>query len=217
MAKFYPLIGSLILYHPILDKNSQEIILQNFALGITQTRNRFCLEILTIAITEMYETNSTQCGDILTKLSHITPSQHMAQPILELLSTISDLKKLDSVFGKKEFIAVAAIAIKYTDPLKYIDILLLKTFVDLNKNVFRYLRFNTFIILLAHYVICIWFLKCKQEYRKSYASFTCKGLYQEVISQLDHLNKSMSVKDSKSPNKPSNPDADTRSKYNKSN
>lgn len=66
----------------------------------------------------MYETNSTQCGDILTKLSHITPSQHMAQPILELLSTISDLKKLDSVFGKKEFIAVAAIAIKYTDPIK---------------------------------------------------------------------------------------------------
>ena len=49
----------------------------------------------------------------------------MAQPILELLSTISDLKKLDSVFGKKEFIAVAAIAIKYTDPLKYIDILIL--------------------------------------------------------------------------------------------
>lgn len=77
-------------------------------------------------------------------------------------------------------------------------------------------RFNTFIILLAHYVICIRFLKCKQEYRRSYASFTCKGLYQEVISQLDHLNKSLvggGVKDSKSPNKLSNePSIESESK-----
>jgi hypothetical protein len=67
----------------------------------------------------MYETNSNQCGDILLKLSQFSPAQNMAQPILELLSTISDFKKLDSIFGRKEFIAVSAIAIKYTDPLKY--------------------------------------------------------------------------------------------------
>lgn len=152
VAKFYALMASLISYHPILDKNLQENILHNFALGINQTRNRYCLEILTIAITEMYDTNSNQCGEILLKLSQFSPAQNMAQPILEFLSTISDFKKLDSVFGRKEFIAVSAIAIKYTDPFK----------------------FNPFIILLAHYVICIWFIKCKQDFRKNYVSFTCK-------------------------------------------
>ena len=173
--------------------------MQNFSLGINSTRNRFCLEILTIAITEMHETNSNQCGDILLKLSQFSPSQNMAQPILELLSTISDFKKLDTIFGPKEFIAVSAIAIKYTDPLK----------------------FNSFIIFLAHYVICIWFIKCKPDFRRNYASFTCKvsfskktfnkkisiyflyvfaqGLHQEVIVQLERLNKP-SLKDTKSPN-----------------
>lgn len=152
--------------------------MQNFALGISSSRSRFCLETLTIAITEMHETNAKQCAEILLKLSQFSPSQNMAQPVLELLSTISDLRKLDStIFGRKEFIAVSATAIKYTDPLK----------------------FNPFIILLAHYVICIWFIKCKQDFRKNYASFTCKGLYQEVIVQLDRLNQSK--KDSKSPNR----------------
>lgn len=151
--KFYPLIASLVLYHPILERSSQENLLDNFAVGIYTFRYRFCLETLTIAITEMHETNAKQCAEILLKLSQTPPSQNMAQPILELLSTISDLKKLDgSFFGRKEFIAVSAIAIKYTDPLK----------------------FNPFIILLAHYVICIWFIKCKPDFRKGYASFTCK-------------------------------------------
>lgn len=185
ICKFYPLISSLVLYHPILERSSQENILQNFAVGISSFRYRFCLETLTIAITEMHEKNAKQCAEILLKLSQFSPSQNMAQPVLELLSIISDLKKLDSaIFGRKEFIAVSAIAIKYTDPLK----------------------FNPFIILLAHYVICIWFIKCKQDFRKNYASFTCKGLYQEVIVQLDRLSKQQqasgnTLKDSKSPSR----------------
>jgi hypothetical protein len=176
-------MASLIQYNQIVERSAQEMLLQTFATGISSNRSRFCLETLTIAISEMHETNARVCTDILVKLSQYSPSQNMAQPVLELLSTISDLKKLDStLFGRKEFIAVSAIAIKYTDPLK----------------------FNPFIILLAHYVICIWFIKCKQDFRKNYASFTCKGLYQEVIVQLDRLNKSK--KDSKSPSRQSSSD-----------
>ena len=181
IAKFYPLIASIILYHPLLDKQSQENILQYFAIGINSNRNRFCLETLTIAFTEMHETNSIQCGDILLKLSQFSPSQAMAQPVLELLSTMSDFKKLEFIFGRKElYISVLAIAIKYTNPLK----------------------FNSFIIQLAHYVICIWFIKCKPEIRKNYASFTFKGLHKEVILELELS------KDTKSPNKPTINDTD---------
>ncbi len=106
----------------------------------------------------------------------------MAQPVLELLSTISDLKKLDSpIFGRKAFISVAVIAINYTDPLK----------------------FSPFIILLAHYVLCVWFVRCKQDFRKNYASFTCKGLYQQVIVQLERHGKQQQtgLKDTKSPSR----------------
>ncbi len=171
-------MASLILYHPVLDKNSQENILQNFSLGMNFTKNRYCVEILTIAITEMHETNAIQCGEILLKLSQITFSQTIAQPLLELLSTISDLKKFDTTFGNREFIAVSAIAINFLDPLK----------------------FNAYIILLAHYVICIWFIKCKPDFRRNYVAFVSKGLYREVLCQLERLNK-QSIKDGKSPNK----------------
>jgi hypothetical protein len=120
--------------------------------------------MLNIAITEMHETNGKECCDILLKLSQSTPSQNMAQPILELLSTMSDFKKLDTIFGPKEFIAVSVTAIKYTDPLK----------------------FNSFIVLLAHYVICIWFIKCKPDFRRNYASFTCKViLFSPIFKKLE--------------------------------
>lgn len=51
-------------------------------------------------------------------------------------------------------------------------------------------------ILLAHYVICLWFLKCPIEIRKKYASFTIKGL-QELLATFDRIK--LTPKDSKSP------------------
>ncbi len=169
ICKFYPLIASLVLYHPILERSAQETLIRSLSDGISSYRFRFCLETLTVAIAEMHERNAKQCAEFLVKLSQCTATKDMAQPVLELLSTISDLKKLDSpIFGRKAFISVAVIAINYTDPLK----------------------FSPFIILLAHYVLCIWFVRCKQDFRKNYASFTCKGLYQQVIVQLDKLDKS---------------------------
>ncbi|RNA02311.1 tuberin isoform X5, partial [Brachionus plicatilis] len=176
ISKFYPLLASMVLYHSSFEKNSQENILQNLASGIHASRNLFCLEILTIAMTEMHETNANQCAELLLKLSQFSSSLAIAQPILELLSTISDFKKLHSVCATKEFIAVSATAIKYIDPFK----------------------FNPFIVLMAHYVLCAWFIKCKPESRKSYASFTSRGLYQEVIVQLDNK---VNYREKKSPNK----------------
>ena len=64
------------------------------------------------------------------------------------MTELSQLFEIGS-FSNKEYIAVAAIAIRFTDPLK----------------------FNSYIILLAHYVICIWFLKCKGDIRRAYADF----------------------------------------------
>jgi hypothetical protein len=49
---------------------------------------------------------------------------------------------------------------------------------------------------LAHYVICLWFLKCPIEIRKKYASFTIKGL-QELLATFDRIK--LTPKDSKSP------------------
>ena len=178
MNKYYPLMASLVLYHPVLERTSHELILQNFVLGINPTRNRYCLEILTIAIVEMHETNALQCGEILLKLSQFSPSPHMALPVLELLSTMSEFKRIvDFIFGRKElYISVFAIAIKYTNPIK----------------------FDSFIVQLAHYVICIWFLKSKQEIRKNCASFICKGLHKEVIHEIELLKTKQNLENTSS-------------------
>ena len=103
VAKFFPLVASLILYHPMLDKNSQENILQNIAMGVSHSnRNKFCLEALTIVITEMHESNAKQCSDMIVRFSQMPPSQAMAAPMLELLSTMSDFRRLDFIFDRKE-------------------------------------------------------------------------------------------------------------------
>lgn len=83
---------------------------------------------------------------------------------------MSEFKRIvDYIYGHKElYISVLAIAIKYTNPIK----------------------FDLFIVQLAHYVICIWFLKSKQEIRKNCASFICKGLHREVINEIELLKAS---------------------------
>jgi hypothetical protein len=119
---------------------------------------RVCLEALTVAIYELHETHKPKIfADILIKLSQISSFINGAQGLLELLSNMTELPKLfdSGSLTNKEYIAVAAIAIKYTDPLK----------------------FNSYIILLAHYVICIWFLKCKGEIRKAFAAFARKVIF----------------------------------------
>jgi tuberous sclerosis protein 2 len=149
-------------------------MLQHFHNGITKNKDYHrSLENLTLVFYEMHKRNSKKCSEILFKLSHISLG-NMAQPILELLSNASELSQLleSDSFTDKEFISVAAIALKYTDPLK----------------------FSPNIILLAHYVICLWFLKCRIDLRKSYASFTIKGLQHEVVAQLDQFKASANPK-----------------------
>jgi len=63
-------MASLIQYNQIVERSAQEMLLQTFATGISSNRSRFCLETLTIAISEMHETNARVCTDILVKLSH---------------------------------------------------------------------------------------------------------------------------------------------------
>ena len=123
-SKYHSLLASLVMYHNVLLRSGQEYILQNFinALG----SSKYCLEALTIAISEMPDTSS-QCPNILLKLTQFTPSQSMAQPVLEILSTLSDLRRLDTKnFTDKDFISVPATATKYMDPLKYYFLLFVK-------------------------------------------------------------------------------------------
>lgn len=98
----------------------KENLLFYFYNGVRSKNYRVCLEALTVAIYEMHERNAGKCAEILIKLSQIS-SNTGAQSVLELLSNMSELPKLlnSGHFTDKEYIAVAAIAIKYTDPLKY--------------------------------------------------------------------------------------------------
>jgi hypothetical protein len=69
---------------------------------------------------EWHESNPRGCAEILIKLSHISLTPNMAQPVLELLSNLTEMPKLfnSKFFTDKEFIAVAATAIKCIDPVK---------------------------------------------------------------------------------------------------
>lgn len=125
-----------------------------FCNGTHSKANSVCLDALTVVIYELHEQLKPSIfANILIKLSQISFS-NLSSSLLELLSNITEVPKLfeSGVFTNKEYIAVAAIAIRYTDPLK----------------------FNSYIVLLAHYVICIWFLKCKGEVRKAFADFALK-------------------------------------------
>ena len=84
----------------------------------------------------------TLLPEVLLNLSKISATVHTATPVLEFLTFFQS----DQSFNAEQFLPVFVFTFPDTNPFK----------------------FNHFTIFLAHHVIIIWFLKCRQVNRKEW-------------------------------------------------
>ncbi|XP_076271400.1 TSC complex subunit tuberin isoform X2 [Rhynchophorus ferrugineus] len=156
---------NLASYHSYLDNNSQQKMIRCIMKCIQSApkNSQPCISALTICTLEMRDVMVKILPEVLLNLSKMSPTQHIAVPVLEFLSTMTQQPTIFANFVADQYMSVIAVALFYTNPFKY----------------------NHYIVSLAHHVIAVWFLKCRINFRKDFVSFIIKGLQASIQSFED--------------------------------
>ncbi|XP_066139931.1 tuberin isoform X2 [Euwallacea fornicatus] len=158
---------NLASYHAYLDNPSQTKMIRCIMKCIISApkSSKPCISALMVCTLEMKEVMVKILPSVLLDLSKMSPTNHVAVPVLEFLSTMTQLPSIFANFVADQYMAVFAVALAYSNPFK----------------------FNHYIVSLAHHVIALWFLKCRLTFRRDFVSFIITGLkanlqpYEETI------------------------------------
>lgn len=153
-------------YHACLDQAHQQKMVRCLTKCITNSLRsspKQCIEALTICTLEMKDVMVKMLPELLLNLSKISATKYIAIPVLEFLSTLTQLPMVFASFVDDQYMAVFAITFPFTNPFKY----------------------NHYTVSLAHYVIAIWFLKCRLPIRKNFVKFITNGLQTNVLTPFE--------------------------------
>ncbi|KAF7385574.1 hypothetical protein HZH68_014004 [Vespula germanica] len=166
----FPVLASLASYHAHLEPNLQQRLIKCLEIGLTAKCASQCVTSLTTCTLEMRGAMNKLLTEVLSILTKISATVHIAIPILEFLSTLTRLPKVFASFIGDQHMSVFAILLPYTNPFKY----------------------NHYTVSLAHHVIAVWFLKCRLPFRRDFVKFITTGLRANVIVPFEegHLMKS---------------------------
>ncbi|XP_060521768.1 tuberin [Cylas formicarius] len=152
---------NLTSYHSHLDQIHQQKLIRSLMKcmqGGPRTSKQ-CMSALTICTLEMKDIMVKTLPEVLLTLSKISATVHIAVPILEFLSTLTQLQMIYTNFVADQYMAVFAISLPYTNPFKY----------------------NHYIVSLAYHVIAVWFLKCRLPFRRDFVRFITSGLQANLL------------------------------------
>ncbi|KAL4240095.1 Tuberous sclerosis 2-like protein [Mactra antiquata] len=159
----FPVLASLVNYHNYLDRQKQIELIKCLEFGMVSKVAKSCVNALRLCTLEMQDTMMRLLPSVLLQLSKISATITMAIPVLAFLSSIVRLPNMYANFVEEEYMSVFAIALPYTNPFK----------------------FSHYTVSLAHHVIAIWFIRCRQPFRKGFVQFIHKGLKQNVLQQFE--------------------------------
>nr|CAH7730250.1 unnamed protein product [Callosobruchus chinensis] len=153
---------NLASYHNHMDQAHQQKMIRCLV-KCTNTAgprsSKHCIAALTVCTLEMREVMVKMLPEVLLSLSKISATVHIAIPVLEFLSTLTQLPMVYANFVADQYMAVFAISLPYTNPFKY----------------------DHYTVSLAHHVIAVWFLKCRVPFRKDFVKFITNGLQTNVL------------------------------------
>ncbi|KAK3852846.1 hypothetical protein Pcinc_040582 [Petrolisthes cinctipes] len=175
----YPVLASLASHHMYLRHSVQMQVVRSLQLGvINRVAGGVCLMALTVCVVEM-SAMVKEMHNVISHFSTITPTPHISRPMMEFLSCVLHFPSLHRNFVPEQYKAVFALAIPYTNPLK----------------------FNHYIVSLAYHVVAMWFLKCQMKNKVHIADYIIKSLNGILIDIRRHF-KEQKIKP---PPKPTSP------------
>ncbi|KAF2361373.1 Tuberin-type domain [Trinorchestia longiramus] len=150
----YVALSCLSCYKRQLSQKWQNAMVSCLTNGMMNKYGGVCIVALTLCCLEMPHTMVKSLPSILHSLTKISATVHSSQPVLEFLSTLLHLPHIYCNFSADQYMAVFAIVIPYTNPIK----------------------FNQYVVILAFHVLAMWFLKCKISSRRNFVNFITKNL-----------------------------------------
>ncbi|KAI8609468.1 hypothetical protein BC830DRAFT_1247615 [Chytriomyces sp. MP71] len=148
-------LGALVSWHAVFGKAQIEALLRCFQLGLHRwpSTARYCLQTLTIFLTELPGPMTRITPDNLMKVSRITSSS-MAPHILEYLSTLARLPAIHVNLTEADYKRIFGIALGYIDA-----------------DAAGEGPVGGFVLQMAYHVIGVWFVQMRVEDRRRYVSF----------------------------------------------
>ncbi|KAL1116001.1 hypothetical protein AAG570_005496 [Ranatra chinensis] len=168
----FPVLASLVSYHAYLEPKLQQRLIKCLEYGLVSRSARQCVLALTTCVLEMRDAMVKLLPEVLLNLSKISATVHIAIPILEFLSTLTQLPKVFANFVGDQYMSVFAISLPYTNP---------------------FTAYNHFTVSLAHHVIAAWFLKCRLPFRRDFVKYITNALKGNVKPFEDSLYKAEKV------------------------
>ncbi|XP_044760648.1 tuberin isoform X2 [Coccinella septempunctata] len=166
---FFMVLVTLPSYHACLDQKHQQFLVRCLSRCIgnsLRTSPKQLIEALTICCLEMRDVMIKMLPEILLTVSKISPTVVIAIPVLEFLSTLTQLPMVYASFVDKQYLSIFAITSPFTNPFKY----------------------NHYTVSLAHYVIGVWFLKCRLPIRINSVAFITSALQTNVLTPFEETN-----------------------------
>uniref|UniRef100_A0A1E1XEJ7 Putative tuberin n=1 Tax=Amblyomma aureolatum TaxID=187763 RepID=A0A1E1XEJ7_9ACAR len=158
-ALLYPVASALVVYRSERDAQSPRWLLQVLELGLMcKPAVALCLRALALAALELQLAMAKLLPELLQRLAQLSPTMAIALPVLEFLACLIRVPQLYASFTTDEYRRVFAIALPYTNPA----------------------RFNDVVVALAHHLVALWFLKCRVAFRKDLAPFIMKTLRSQL-------------------------------------
>ncbi|KAG7164375.1 Tuberin-like, partial [Homarus americanus] len=151
----FPVLAMLVPHQVHMESTTQQKIIRILESGvINQYAGGLCISALTLCVLEMQDSMVKSLHRIILHFTKITATVPKSQAMMEFLSTVLHFPKVYSNFVADQYMAIFAIAIPYTNPIK----------------------FNHYIVSLAYHVIAMWFLKCRLPFRRGIVKFISKNL-----------------------------------------
>lgn len=167
-----PAVASLITYNSFLKSSTRNKIVEVLRSEVRIDGNlSVCVQAFTILLFDHFDIFERQLSDIILTLTKVSDTVNVAIPILEFLSTLAHIPNSLVNWSQKQFSYVFATCLPYTSPVRY----------------------DHYIVSLAHHIIACWFLKSRIQWRKGYADYIIEGIAKNIDKSL---------KDAKTPQAP---------------
>lgn len=162
-ALMIPAVASCITYNSLLSPTTKKRIVEVLKSEVRFDGNlSVCLQAFTILLFEKCEIFDRHLADIILTITKVSDTVNVAIPILEFLSTLAHLPHSFNL-NQKQFSYVFATCLPYTSPVRY----------------------DHYIVSLAHHIIASWFLKSRIQWRRGYADYIIEG----IAKNIDKSNK----------------------------
>ncbi|XP_033124579.1 tuberin-like [Anneissia japonica] len=165
--RVFDVITATLSYHSFLNFKSKNCLVHCLEMGLKLKCAQQCVDGLTICTIEMQSLMLRLLPGILLGLSTLSATKTMALPVLEFLSGIIWSPCLYKNFVEKEYMAIFAIALHYTDLRK----------------------FSIYVVSMAHHVISMWFIKCRLPFRRTFQKVIAKGLKANVLASTEERDR----------------------------